>query len=173
MQLAETRNKEDLNADYVNIETVVRSILNVLHFDLARINAVVDLNLQVTEINHNTAYLHSICYNLISNAVKYHAPGRTLNIIISTTAATNGLWLTVQDNGRGMDLSTQKQDVFKPFTRLTDEGEGKGVGLALVKSFVESNGGEIHLESNLDQGSTFKLLLRNYTLNAQQYELFE
>lgn len=173
MQLAETRNKEELNADYVNIETVVRSILNVLHFDLARINAVVDLNLQVTEINYNTAYLHSICYNLISNAVKYHAPGRTLNITISTTAATNGLWLTVQDNGRGMDLSTQKQDMFKPFTRLTDEGEGKGVGLALVKSFVESNGGEIHLESNLDQGSTFKLLLRNYTLNAQQYELFE
>lgn len=173
MQLAEARNKEDLNSDNVNIETVIRSILNVLHFDLARINAVVDLNLHVTEINYNTAYLHSICYNLISNAVKYHAPGRTLNIAISTTAATNGLWLTVQDNGRGMDLSAQKHDVFKPFTRLTNEGEGKGVGLSLVKSFVESNGGEIHLESSLDQGSTFKLLLRNYTLNAQQYELFE
>jgi two-component system phosphate regulon sensor histidine kinase PhoR len=57
--------------------------------------------------------------------------------------------------------------------RLTNEGVGKGIGLSLVKSFVESNGGEIHVESSLGVGSTFKLLLRNYTLSSQQYELFE
>jgi two-component system phosphate regulon sensor histidine kinase PhoR len=105
--------------------------------------------------------------------VKYHEPNRLLNIVISTAEATNGLWLTVQDNGRGMDLTTQSHEIFKPFTRLTNDGEGHGVGLSLVKSFVESNGGEIHVESSPGNGSTFKLLLRNYTLNAQQYELFE
>lgn len=173
MQLAETRSKEDLNADNVNLEKVIKSILKVLHFDLARIHATVDLNLEATEINYNTAYVHSICYNLISNAIKYHAPERPLTIAIRTVEATNGLWLIVEDNGRGMDLQSQKQDLFKPFTRLTNEGEGKGIGLSLVKSFVESNGGEIHVESSPGVGSTFKLLLRNYTLSPQQYELFE
>lgn len=173
MQLAETKNNEDLNSDNVNIEKVIRSILKLLHFDLTRINASVNLNLQIKEINYNTAYVHSICYNLISNAVKYHNPERPLQINISTSEATNGIWLTVEDNGHGIDLANQSQDLFKPFTRLTNLSEGKGVGLSLVKSFVESNGGEVHVESTLGKGSAFRLLLRNYTLNNQQYELFE
>lgn len=108
------------------------------------------------------SYLQSVLKNLITNAIKYHSPARPLEIRITTQKVAAGMWLTVADNGIGIDLVANANRIFKPFKRFTQQAQGTGVGLYIIKTIVEKNGGRIEVESELDVGTTFKVLLVEY-----------
>lgn len=72
--------------------------------------------------------------------------------------AGNYVALTVADNGTGMDTETQKH-MFEPFFTTKPEGEGSGLGLALVYGVVQQSGGFISAKSELLVGTTFEILL--------------
>jgi PAS domain S-box-containing protein len=110
------------------------------------------------------ANLRSIVYNLLSNALKYHHPDRVPEVWLRTyPAATDGsrpAVLEVQDNGLGLVLGPeQKRKLFGLFERLHDHVEGSGMGLFTVKKIVENAGGHIEVESQLGQGTLFRLHL--------------
>jgi PAS domain S-box-containing protein len=111
---------------------------------------------------YNETYLLSIVRNLVSNALKYRSPKRPLQLEISTTRSGEFVLLTVKDNGIGMDGVQVREKLFKPFSRLSGQGEGKGLGLHLVKNMVEKNGGHIRVESAPDAGTTFRVYLKEY-----------
>lgn len=173
MQLAEAKVVEDVSAHDIDLEAVVKSVLSVLQSDLEEINAKVVLQLDAQYIKFNATCIRSIIFNLLTNAIKYRAEHRNLELTITSQTATNGIWFSVVDNGIGIDLSKSKSELFKPFKRFTEKGNGKGIGLSLVKSFVEQNGGEIMVESTPDRGSCFKLLLRSCEPQLTQYGLFD
>ena len=64
----------------------------------------------------------------------------------------------VTDTGTGMDEHVRTR-VFEPFFTTKDTGKGTGLGLAMAYGFVSQSGGRIEIESALDQGSTFRVLL--------------
>ncbi|MFW6254743.1 MAG: ATP-binding protein [Chitinivibrionales bacterium] len=66
--------------------------------------------------------------------------------------------ITVRDNGRGMDSDTLER-IFEPFFTTKSQGEGTGMGLAVVFGIVQSHGGTITAESMLGKGSTFRVYL--------------
>ncbi len=173
MQLAEAKVVEDIAAQDIDLEAVVKSVLSVLQNELEEANAKVNIQLQAQYIKFNATYIRSIVFNLLTNAIKYRSDQRNLELTIKSQTATNGIWFSVIDNGIGIDLSKSKSELFKPFKRFTEKGNGKGIGLSLVKSFVEQNGGEIMVESEPDSGSCFKLLLRSYEPQLTQYGLFD
>lgn len=114
---------------------------------------------QVPEISFSRKNLRSILYNLVSNSIKYSSPDRKPKITVTTTRENDFTLLTVQDNGLGL----RKQDhhkVFGMFKRLHTHVEGTGVGLAIVKRIVENCGGRIDFESELGEGSVFKVYLK-------------
>jgi len=113
-------------------------------------------------LRYNETYLLSIVRNLVSNALKYRSPERPLQLEISTGRSGEFVVLTVKDNGIGMDGAQVREKLFKPFSRLSVQGEGKGLGLHLVKNTVEKNGGHIRVESTPDAGTTFRLYLKEY-----------
>lgn len=103
----------------------------------------------------NTAALRGIAANLISNAVKYSAPGAPVEVRL--TRDDNNWTLEVEDNGIGIPLEDQAH-VFTRFFRGDSASHipGTGVGLDLVQRYVEGLGGNITFESEPGQGSIFR-----------------
>ena len=103
--------------------------------------------------------LRGIVYNLLSNALKYRAPERPVQVRLRAGPAPgNRVRLSVEDNGLGMS-SKGRQKLFGLFERLHNHVEGSGIGLFMVKKMVENAGGSVEVESELDVGSTFSVYL--------------
>jgi PAS domain S-box-containing protein len=112
-------------------------------------------------LDANKAYLYSIFYNLLNNAIKYRAENGPLQIKITSAYSSQGeLVVAVTDNGAGMDLNRVGPDLFKLYKRFNSSKEGKGMGLFLVKTQVEALGGRIEVSSQPDQGTTFTLYFK-------------
>jgi PAS domain S-box-containing protein len=98
--------------------------------------------------------------NLVANAIKYQKPG-VPTVHISAARAPQNKWMfSVKDNGMGIEPQYFDR-IFGMFQRLhkRDEFSGTGIGLAICKKIVERHGGTISVESQLDQGSTFRFSL--------------
>lgn len=98
--------------------------------------------------------------NLIGNAIKFSEHG---NILVKVTTIAQQethlmLKISVRDQGKGL-TSAQQNDLFKPFSQTDSsnsrEQGGTGLGLAICKGLVERMNGEIGVESQIDEGSTF------------------
>jgi CheY-like chemotaxis protein len=97
-----------------------------------------------------------IFFNLISNAIKFTHDGG--NVTISSKKIHNKAQFSVKDTGIGIS-EADKCKLFQPFTQLdssiTRRYEGTGLGLSLVKRFVEMHKGRIWVESEVGKGTTF------------------
>lgn len=107
--------------------------------------------------------LDSILYNLLSNAIKYRSPQRNLEISIKTYKQNDFVILEIGDNGMGMNLDSYGKDLFGLYKRFHSHIEGRGLGLYLVKSQVESLSGRIEITSQLNVGTTFFLYFKILT----------
>jgi signal transduction histidine kinase len=101
--------------------------------------------------------LHTIMFNLLSNALKYRQPTRPLRVHLRTYEQGGCAVLEVQDNGLGIDLDRCGKELFHLFRRFHPEAaEGTGVGLFLVNRLVAGTGGHMQVDSQLDSGTTFR-----------------
>jgi len=104
--------------------------------------------------------MQQVFENLISNAMKFSPEGG--DIVISTQLSEQTVAILVHDTGLGIPAESIP-NLFKPFYRVKSEEnhqtEGSGLGLAIVRSIVEQHGGEIQVESQVNRGSTFKVIL--------------
>ena len=103
------------------------------------------------------AYIESIIYNLVSNALKYRSETRTSKIDISFFSNENYWEIRVKDNGLGIDLEKYKDKLFGLYKRFHTHIEGKGMGLYLVKVQVESLGGEVDVDSIENEWTAFTI----------------
>ncbi len=120
---------------------------------------------KVDEFVYIETYLRSIFSNLVSNAIKYATPGRTLQLVVTAHQEEEGIRLKFTDNGIGIDTGQHGNKLFRPFSRLSSQAEGSGIGLYLIKNMVERNGGSISVQSVPGQGTTFMLHLQPYELH--------
>src|SRR5690606_13052599 len=103
----------------------------------------------------------SIMLNLVSNALKFRSPARTLQVRITTRRNQQYTTLTVADNGLGIDLSAFQNDLFKMYKRFHDRHEGKGLGLYMIKSQVDQLNGFVEINSTPDKGCEFVVHLKH------------
>jgi signal transduction histidine kinase len=96
--------------------------------------------------------------NLVGNGIKYNSDPREIDV--SITRQDERVTVAVTDNGIGMQPD-QTDDIFEVFNRLhtREEFDGTGVGLSICRKIVERHGGEISVESEPDDGSTFTVVL--------------
>ena len=105
------------------------------------------------------SFLFSIFYNLISNSIKYRKKDVDLLLVISSKVVRDKVQLIFTDNGIGIDLSVHSGTIFGLYKRFHEHVEGKGMGLYMVKTQVESLGGTISVTSEVNIGTTFEIML--------------
>lgn len=97
-----------------------------------------------------------IVFNLLSNALKYTPAGG--EIFVSLKDEGDNLRLDVKDTGKGISQD-EADKIFERFFQAKGAASGTGIGLALVKSFVELHHGEARVESELGKGSDFIVVI--------------
>ncbi len=102
-------------------------------------------------------YMYSIFYNLIYNSIKYQKPGVAARIEINSTVTAKGIQLVFKDNGLGIDLEKNGDNIFGLYKRFHLSKEGKGMGLFMVKTQVETLGGRISVVSEVNKGTEFTI----------------
>jgi len=121
-----------------------------------------DIPDDLAQVNGDRLRMKQSVLNLLSNAVKFTPDGRGNVKLKSWVTGDGELAISISDSGIG--IAKEDQDlVFSPFMRsasaLSRSHEGTGLGLSLVKVFMDMHGGRISLESELDVGTTFTLYL--------------
>ena len=106
-------------------------------------------------------YLVSIFQNILSNSFKYREPSRKLVITISSSMDGDKSIIKFSDNGRGIDLEKHGNRIFKLYSRFHADVAGTGIGLNMVKEQARVMGGSIHIESKVDEGTTFTFTFVN------------
>ncbi|REG82495.1 PAS domain S-box protein [Algoriphagus antarcticus] len=131
------------------------SIGNII--DKHRVRIISDFS-EVDEIYSLKIYIYSIFYNLISNSIKYSKPNEQPIIEIKSIRENGKIILTFKDNGLGLDMKTKGAKIFGLYNRFHSHVEGKGMGLFMVKTQVESLGGKISIASELNKGTEFTIV---------------
>lgn len=101
--------------------------------------------------------LERITYNLLSNAFKYTPTGGNISVTVSTIASSR-IQITFTDSGKGMS-EHELSHVFEDFYQANVHYSGTGIGLAVVKAFVDMHHGQIGMESRPNQGTTVRVVL--------------
>jgi PAS domain S-box-containing protein len=143
----------DFNMVLDTVLTVLRPTVN----DKAATISVERLPVLVGEATQ----LSQVCQNLVSNALKFTAPGVTPRVKVGAEQCDEGWRFSVTDNGIGIE-ARYRERIFGMFKRLNarDEYPGTGIGLALAKKIIERHGGRIGVEdAPSGDGSRFWFVL--------------
>jgi len=104
----------------------------------------------------NQFLLTSVIQNLIQNGIKYRNTKVASVLNIQAAILQKHVEITIEDNGIGIEKSIQSK-IFDMFFRGTEQSEGSGLGLYIVKSNVEKMGGSLSFSSKPGTGTTFKI----------------
>jgi signal transduction histidine kinase len=145
-----------LEIESIDLRTTLRNMLNLIQERVRtkRLHVEFDCEPDIGRMEADERRLKQIVFNLLNNAIKYTPAGGTITLGVRHEGADILMW--VSDSGIGIAHDEQSQ-VFERFWQadnpLARQG-GTGLGLSLVKNFVELHGGTVTLESDLDSGTT-------------------
>lgn len=155
--------RSDINAkkELVNLNDVLRAVCNNLRkeIEVSKVEIEKDIVPEAETLDTIKSYLQSILFNLISNAIKYRSPDRLAHIKVSAEKQGDRTVIRVADNGMGMDMEKYGEKIFGIYNRFHLNLEGKGLGLHMTKTQVESLGGTITVESTPSVGTVFTVTL--------------
>lgn len=152
-----------LNLVSEDLNTIVEQVVGDLRFELHREKMKVSTQLATLyPIQLDPKLMARVVSNLLSNAIKYAGIGSEVTI----TTEDLGEWvsLSIKDNGSGIPAE-DIEHIFDKFYRVKNDAnhaiKGSGLGLYLVKYFIELHGGTIAVQSQLGQGTEFIIKLKN------------
>jgi two-component system phosphate regulon sensor histidine kinase PhoR len=149
-----------INKETADINGVIENVIERTH-PLAKSKSIsINLNLEpMFLIEFDVTLMTEVMLNLVENAIKYTPMNGQISI--HTTETDTDVLVSVSDNGEGIDPEDQIH-VWKKFVRGKNQdlkSKGSGLGLYLVKYFIELHGGTITLKSELGKGTTFDVSL--------------
>lgn len=149
-----------LTTENLNLKQYIDNTLAILsnQIELKGIQVISSVESDI-EVNYNPAYLESILYNLISNAIRYSHQERHPIIHIDTYKEAKKTVLKVSDNGIGIDLKRNGHKIFGMYKKFSTHKDSKGIGLFITKNQIDAMGGNITVESEPNLGTTFKVYI--------------
>ncbi|TDF37383.1 sensor histidine kinase [Alteromonadaceae bacterium M269] len=141
---------------YININACVETTLKMVSNELKYHCEITTQFAELPDAPVNVGKLTQVLTNLLVNAG--HAIEGHGEIKVSTQLRDNHIAIAVQDNGKGIEKDHLNQ-LFDPFFTTKEEGVGTGLGLAISYGIVQEHGGEIEVDSVINEGTTFTVVL--------------
>lgn len=160
--LSEIENNQTVTKEIINVNMALSNVIDIMcgiakKKDIKMIN---NINKNLSNITGKRSWFKQMLINLIDNAIKYSQSGG--EVTISAYEEKNKLILNVKDTGMGIGEGHLDR-LFERFYRVekarSKQIEGTGLGLAIVKHIVISFDGEIHVNSEINKGSEFIIIL--------------
>lgn len=144
----------------IKVKTEINNILATFKDQIETEKISIELNIDKDLVlNTIPSYFESIIANLISNAIKYKSSERKLIIEISAKKEKRKTGITIEDNGIGIDLTKYKDKIFGMYKTFHNNTDAIGLGLFMTKNKVNVLGGTINVESKINEGTVFKVIL--------------
>ncbi len=162
------RQKATLKLQDVDANTLIANITNTFKLKVEKYGGKICAVLDAMDSTVNVDEMHftNVIFNLLDNAVKYRREDVPLELKVETKDITSHgrelIQISISDNGIGIRKDDLKK-IFEKFYRVSTgnrhDVKGFGLGLAYVQKMVKELGGEISVESELNQGTKFIILL--------------
>src|SRR5205823_8617648 len=151
----------------VSLNDIVRETIGLLRPEIENRGQTIEEKLarQLPSAPLDPAQIKQVLVNLVKNAVQAMTKGGVLTV--QTGSGADGVWVSIADTGCGIPQE-QLNRIFEPF--FTTKRKGSGLGLMIVQRIVREHGGLIKLESNVGQGTRFRIWL---PLHERQPRLLE
>lgn len=138
---------EDIVSGHIiNLEMQIKETDSTIAYDFTACEKII----------YPKVYLESIFLNLLTNAIKYRSPKRAPHIVFKSYIDEDGIIsLTCEDNGTGINLQKHGAKLFGLNKTFHEHPDAKGTGLFITKNQIETMGGTIYIESEVDKGTKF------------------
>lgn len=152
--------RTELVIEEINLQKMVDEVISSQKQSADHNQVAIQSDIQSTaKLHTDRRRLRVILNNLLSNAIRYHRNGHDPSYVhISVAIEHQQAVLQVRDNGIGIEPK-HKNKIFDMFYRATDRVSGSGLGLYLVKETVQKLRGHVEVDSQVNQGTTFTILL--------------
>ncbi|MBA9079253.1 PAS domain S-box protein [Rufibacter quisquiliarum] len=158
MEVLMMKENRQVKKEVVRLEEAFQEVVGSVDGQLQEANPHITVDFsQAQELSFNPGYLHSILLNLLTNALRYRAPGRRLEIEVKTEARPDKILLHFSDNGQGINLERYGDRIFGLYQRFHQHKDSKGLGLYIAHSQAKAMGGNLSVASQVGQGTTFTL----------------
>lgn len=158
--LVEQRKDVNVILEEVDLEVVVQQAMETLSPQIQATNASITYDFQVLPHFFSIRnYIQDIMNNLLSNALKYRKPDQASKICIRSYKKDSVAFISIIDNGLGLDLNKHAVNLGKPFTRFHFHVPGSGIGLSLVKTQLDILNGNIRFHSQPEGGMQVEISL--------------
>lgn len=137
----------------VDITKIIDDVKIDINNSITSNNAKISYDNKIKKINASKKNLFTLFKKLILNAINHTYQNKIPNIKITSKKLKTSYQFSIKDNGLGID-ENNLENVFDIFTQNNDSNQTNGFGLAICKKIVELEGGEIWIESELENGST-------------------
>ncbi|RXR19052.1 hypothetical protein EQG63_06295 [Flavobacterium amnicola] len=164
----QVRMDQTIKRSKISLEKHTKKALKILSEEIRSTNTEIVFDFsEINKIEYSKKYLENILINLIGNALKYHSPERTPKIHIKSYIKKGWISVDIIDNGLGIDLKKNGEDLFKLHKTFHNHAQAKGFGLFITKTQIEAMGGSISAESTPNKGSKFTIKLYKMTSDGK------
>jgi two-component system C4-dicarboxylate transport sensor histidine kinase DctB len=152
--------KDTASRQATDLTAAIRYALSLVDYRIGELDVTLQVSVpeQPVYVIGNAVRLEQVIVNLISNALDAMRDRPQRRLTINLQGGESDANLEVCDTGLGIDRENIRS-VFDPFYTTKDVGQGLGLGLSISYGIIQDMGGEITLESALDRGTTFRIVL--------------
>ena len=168
----------EIDENYGRIEDIRQTLFEIFDDEAKKKNLVLQytINVEHENILTDTTKVKEIFVNILSNAIKYTSSGGSVKVSVDELPCDEDGYMMVRtrvsDTGIGMSQE-YLTNIFEAFTREQNTTKSKiagtGLGMSIVKKYVDLLGGTINVESELGKGSTFTVTLKHRIADESYY----
>ena len=161
LELSKLERKEKIDKNKINLSEIIKTVIEDYRILFNEKNIKVYLNvLDNITINGDRLMIERVVDNLLSNAIKFTKD----KIIINLYGSNDDVYFEIEDNGIGIDENNLKL-IWDRFYQVNDDrnkdnNKGYGLGLSFVYKIIKLHCGEIFVDSKLNEGTKFTIVLR-------------